>query len=65
MARWTIGEAEIDELLSGGELQKLTGDAANGTLLLAKASKTLATAVLPHTKWTLIGGVMKPYAPLA
>ena len=36
MARWTIGEAEIDELLSGGELQKLTGDAANGTLLLAK-----------------------------
>ncbi len=44
MARWTIGEAEIEGLLSGGELQKLTGDAAHGTSLLAKASTTLATA---------------------
>lgn len=44
MARWKIGEAEIEALISDGELQKLTGDAATGTLLLAKASTTLATA---------------------
>ena len=44
MARWTIGQAEIEALLAGGELQKLTGEAANGQRLLAKASTTLATA---------------------
>jgi len=44
MARWGAGEAEIQALLSGGELQKLSGDAASGELLLVKASTTLATA---------------------
>ena len=44
MARWTIGEVEIEALLAGGELQPLTGDAANGMPLLAKASTTVATA---------------------
>lgn len=44
MGRWKIGEAEIEALTSAGELQKLTGEAANGELLLAKASTTLATA---------------------
>lgn len=44
MARWKIGEAEIEALIVSGELQKLTGEAANGELLLAKASTTLATA---------------------
>lgn len=44
MARWKIGEAEIEALVASGELQKLTGEAANGELLLAKASTTLATA---------------------
>lgn len=44
MARWKSGEDEIQALLSGGELQQLTGEAANGELLLAKASTTLATA---------------------
>lgn len=44
MARWQAGEAEIQALLSGGELQKLSGDAASGELLLAKSSTTLATA---------------------
>lgn len=44
MARWTIGEAEVETLLAGGELQKLFGDAANGERLLAKASTTVATA---------------------
>lgn len=44
MARWPIGEAEIEALIAGGELQRLTGDAANGQRLLAKASITLSTA---------------------
>ena len=44
MARWQIGQAEIEALLASGQLQKLTGEAANGELLLAKASTTLATA---------------------
>lgn len=44
MARWKSGEDEVQTLLSGGDLQRLTGDAANGELLLAKASRTLATA---------------------
>ncbi len=44
MARWKIGEAEIKALISNGEIQKLTGEAANGELLLAKASTTLTTA---------------------
>lgn len=44
MARWKSGEDEIQALLSGGELQQLTGEAATGELLLAKASTTLATA---------------------
>lgn len=44
MARWAIGEAAIQALVVGGELQKLTGAAANGELLLGKASITLETA---------------------
>jgi HEPN domain-containing protein len=44
MARWKMGEAEVEALLASGELQKLTGVAANGERLLAKASTTLATA---------------------
>lgn len=44
MARWKIGEAEIEALLSAAELQKLAGAAANGELLLANGSTTLATA---------------------
>ena len=44
MARWTMGEAEMEALVAGGELQKLRGEAANGQILLAKASTTLETA---------------------
>lgn len=44
MARWARGEAEIEALLHGGELQRLTGAAANGDRLLAKATVTLTTA---------------------
>ena len=44
MPRWKIGEAEVEALLASGDLQKLTGDAATGEHLLAKATTTLATA---------------------
>jgi HEPN domain-containing protein len=44
MARWKRGEAEVEALLTAGDLQKLTGEAANGQRLLDKASVTLETA---------------------
>lgn len=44
MARWARGESEIEALLAAGELQKLTGSAANGERLLEKAALTLTTA---------------------
>jgi HEPN domain-containing protein len=44
MARWKLGESEIEDLLASGDLQKLTGDAANGERLLEKAAVTLETA---------------------
>lgn len=44
MARWKLGEAEIERLLAAGELQRLTGEAANGERLLEKAATTLETA---------------------
>lgn len=44
MARWGRGESEVAALLAAGELQKLTGEAANGERLLEKAAVTLRTA---------------------
>lgn len=44
MARWKRGESEIEGLLAAGELQPLTGAAANGERLLEKAAVTLTTA---------------------
>lgn len=44
MARWKRGESEVEALIASGELQKLTGDAANGERLLEKAAVTLETA---------------------
>lgn len=44
MARWKRGEAEVEALVAGGDVQKLTGDAANGVRLLEKAAVTLETA---------------------
>lgn len=44
MARWTRGEADVEALVQAGDLQKLTGEAANGERLLAKAIVTLETA---------------------
>ncbi|MGH8775328.1 MAG: HEPN domain-containing protein [Jiangellaceae bacterium] len=44
MARWKRGESEVEVLIASGDLQKLTGDAANGERLLEKAAVTLETA---------------------
>lgn len=44
MARWARGESEVETLLTSGEMQKLSGAAANGERLLEKATVTLTTA---------------------
>ncbi len=44
MARWARGEADVEALIAAGDLQKLTGDAANGERFLVKAAVTLETA---------------------
>jgi hypothetical protein len=44
MVGWKRGEAEVEGLVAAGDLQKLTGDAANGERLLEKAVVTLETA---------------------
>ena len=44
MARWKRGEGEVEALIAAGDMQKLTGDAANGERLLEKAAVTLETA---------------------
>lgn len=44
MTRWKRGESDVEALLAAGELQKLTGAAANGERLLKKAAVTLTTA---------------------
>mgnify|MGYP001187424402 CR=1 FL=1 len=44
MARWPRGEADVERLVSVGHLQHVTGSAADGQPLLAKARRTLATA---------------------
>jgi HEPN domain-containing protein len=44
MARWKRGQSDVESLIGSGELQKLTGDAANGERLLEKAAVTLETA---------------------
>lgn len=44
MARWKRGEADVEALIASGDLQKLTGEAADGERFMEKASVTLATA---------------------
>jgi hypothetical protein len=44
MNRWTRGEADIEQMLAGGELQRVTGAGADGTPWVAKAAATLHTA---------------------
>lgn len=45
MNRWQRGEAEIERMLADGELQELTGAAADGEQWMSKARRTLSTAV--------------------
>lgn len=46
MSRWPMGEAEIEQLISGRPpaLQQVRGGQANGEHLMEKAVRTLATA---------------------
>ncbi len=44
MSRWPGGEADVEELLRRGELEHVTGAAADGSLLLAQAERTAVTA---------------------
>lgn len=44
MPRWKRGQSEVEALLATGDLQSLTGAAANGERLLKKAAVTLTTA---------------------
>jgi hypothetical protein len=44
MTRWARGEAEVEQLLRGSELQAVTGATADGAPLLAQARRTAATA---------------------
>jgi hypothetical protein len=44
MSRWQRGEADVAELLRRGELEHVTGSAADGSALIAQAERTAATA---------------------
>lgn len=44
MTRWRRGEAEIEQMLSDGQLQQVTGAGADGGPWLTKAAATIATA---------------------
>jgi len=44
MPRWPIGEAEVEQLVGRRELEHVTGAAADGAPLLARARRTVATA---------------------
>lgn len=44
MSRWPRGEADVEGLLRRGELEHVTGGAADGSPLLAHAERTAATA---------------------
>jgi hypothetical protein len=43
MSRWPGGEADVEELLRRGELEHVTGAAADGSLSLAQAERAAAT----------------------
>lgn len=44
MPRWQRGEAEVEQLISRGELERVTGTAADGAPLLGRARTTVTTA---------------------
>ena len=44
MARWPMGEAEIEQLIAEGRLEPVTGARSDGGPLLEQARKTAAAA---------------------
>ena len=44
MPKWARGEAEVEQLIARGELERVTGGAADGTPLLEQARRTATTA---------------------
>lgn len=44
MSRWPRGDAEIEQLITNKQLQRVIGGQANGAHLLQKAQRTLETA---------------------
>lgn len=44
MTRWSRGEAEIEQMLADGELQRVTEAGADGSLWVARATSTLRAA---------------------
>jgi hypothetical protein len=44
MARWEAGQADVERLIAGKDLELVTGAEANGAPLLDKAHHTVATA---------------------
>jgi HEPN domain-containing protein len=46
MSRWPRGEAEVEQLVARRELELMAGAGADGTPLLAQATRTVATAAV-------------------
>ncbi len=44
MPKWARGEAEVEQLIARGELERVTGAAADGAPLLEQAGRTATTA---------------------
>lgn len=44
MSRWARGEADVEQMLADGELDRVTGGAADGEPWLARATATINTA---------------------
>lgn len=44
MTRWNRGETDIEQMLASGELQRVTGAGADGSLWVARAASTLRAA---------------------
>ncbi|MGH3401633.1 MAG: hypothetical protein ACRDRJ_03805 [Streptosporangiaceae bacterium] len=44
MARWARGEAEVEQLIAAGHLERVSGAQADGNPLLEQARRTAGTA---------------------
>lgn len=69
MTRWSRGQGEVDQSLEKRQLQKVTGEAANGEAMLERAERVLASAAAvidgdPDTAYVLAYDVAR-YASTA